>query len=268
MSADIRNQAATVILATCADSEQANLLGVALRKEGFGSPTRGNGEKGRSPPDQYQETYVTAVHGPIVIAVRSSIVKSLGKQSVTSRSDLGVYLLIAQLDFRVSIAEVLHMRVAAIVTDSAVVERGKNRCENGLAFWNDVVHELYENTVRVLVFKDSAEQFREALQKKMQHTRVSNVCGRGPSFFVLGPLDNVVFESRQQVKKFFTLDPTKEDTTKKWASISSLKLKKCNTPFEKSTRTFVFLGSEASRRSGPKHAEREKKARDRWRKRW
>ena len=163
-------------------------------------------------------------------------------------------MVIAQLDFTVSIEGVLHMRVAAIVTDSAVVEHGNERRDSDVvAFWKGCVDDLCKLSVRVLVFKDSAETFREVLHKKMQHTQVSDVCGRKPSFFVLGPLDRVL---SQQAKQFYTsCDPTSN-----WGSISSLKLKQCKTTFEKSTRTLVFLGSDVTRRSWQKRAERGKKS--------
>ena len=169
-------------------------------------------------------------------------------------------MVIAQLDFTVSIDGVLHMRAAAIVTDSTVVEHGNERRDSDVvAFWKNCVDELYTLSARVLVFKDSAPTFREVLHKKMQHTQVSDVCGRMPSFFVLGPLDRVL---SQQAKQFYTSC----DPTRKWGSISSLKLKQCKTKFEKSTRTLVFLGSEVSRRSGQKIADREKEAWVRYRK--
>ena len=114
---------------------QANLLQEALNQAGFGSPTRGDGEKGRSPPDAYQVNYRVAVHGPIVIAGRSSLVEALCVQDAVTTNQAGGYMLVAQLDFVSSIDAVLHMRVAAIVTNSTVVERAKKGCEALLRFW-------------------------------------------------------------------------------------------------------------------------------------
>ena len=170
-------------------------------------------------------------------------------------------MLIAQLDFTVGIEDSLHMCVAAIAADSAVVERPEV-----LAFWNATVQELLDKSVRVLVFKDSAEEFREALRQKIVSTQISDVCGRGPSFFVLGPVDGVRAKDETKLKNMFTIYPAegRMDMSSKWSSIGLMKLKDSHTEVEKTTCTFVFVGSETSRRSQAKYFERKVTEDKRW----
>ena len=122
LAADTRNQAAIVLLVICADAKQATALGKALSKASFGTATRGNGETGRSPPCEYQEKYLYAIHGSIVIAGRYGIVKDLRHHLAMDVPQRGT-MLIAQLDYSIGIADALHMRVAAIAANSTVVER-------------------------------------------------------------------------------------------------------------------------------------------------
>ena len=174
-------------------------------------------------------------------------------------------MLIVQLDFRVSIDDVLHMRVAAIVTNSTVVEREKKGCEALLRFWTHAVEELNKWSVRVLVYKDSGDDFRELLRKKMQYTHIANVCGGdGPSFFVLGPVKKTKVLNQQRAEMKSMTSTQKEDPTKKWAPISFLKLKECKTRIEKSTRTFVHLGSKVCRRTETARAKRVETKKKRW----
>ena len=245
LAADTRNRAAIVLLAVCADVAQAKTLGTALNQASFGNPTRGNGETGRSPPSEYQEKYLYAVHGRIVIAGRYGIVKEI-HHHLAMDCPQGGTMLIAQLDFVVGIEGSLHMRVAAIAADSTVVERPEV-----LTAWNATVQELLDASVRVLVFKDSAEQFLEALRQRMQSTQISNVCGRGPSFFVLGPVDGVWAKESTKLKNMFTIYAAEDgvDMTSKWSSFGLMKLKDSRYKIEKTTCTFVFVGSETSRRS-------------------
>jgi len=260
LAADTRNQAPIGVLAVCADSKQATTLGTALHQASFGIPTRGNGVTGRRPPTEYQEKYLYAVHGRIVIAGRHGIVKKLRHELAMDCPQRGT-MLIAQLDFVVGIEDSLHWRVAAIATDSTVVERPE-----GLTFWNTTVQELVDKSVRILVFKDSAEQFREAMRHRMQNTQISNVCGRGPSFFLLGPVGDVMANTRSKLKNIFTIYAAEDgvDMTSKWSSIGVMKLKDSHTEIEKTTCTFVFAGSETSRRSPATLLARKKAEEKRW----
>ena len=261
LAADTRNQAATAIIAICADCMQAARLGTALMQRSFGLPTRGHGEKGRSPPGEYQVKYLCVISGPIVIAGRDGIVKDIRPDVEKDTPERGK-LFIAQLDFKVSIEDSLHMRVAGIAANSAVAERPE-----GLAFWNATVQELLDKSVRVLVFKDSAEHFREALRQKMQNTQISNVCGRGPSFFVLGPVDGVSAKDPARRKNMFTFHTGEGlDMTSNWSSIGLVKLKDSHTEIEKTKCTFVFVGSSTPRRSPAKFLERKVKrqAKKKW----
>ena len=216
------------------------MFGTALSQVGFGTATRGNGEKGRSPPSEYQEKYLYALNGRIVIAGRCGIVKELRHHFAMVTPQQGT-LLIAQLDFAIGINDSSHMRVAGIAVDSAVAES-----HPGQSFWKNTVEELHAKTVRVLAFKDSAECFQEALRKKMQNTQISNVCGRGPSFFVLGPVQSV----GDRHKKMWTYRPDDGmDSSMKWPSIGMVKLKLSHTEIEQTKSTFVFIGSLTPRRS-------------------
>ena len=256
VSADLRNQAASVILATCANSKQAHKFDTYLSRQGFGTPTRGHGEQGRSPPEEYQEEYRVAVHGPIVIAGRRNIVNRIDRQVQWGPLSLG-WFLIAQLDFKVSTDVTLHVRVAVIERKSTVVERGRKCCESELQFWQRAVKNSLARYVRVLVFKDSPKDFRLELQKETQYTHIANVCGPEPSFFVLGPVtkvqDNFGYHARMSLT---TSDQTTYET-KDWARISFMKVKACQPRLEKCTRTVVVLGS---------YKQRKKKARIRRRK--
>jgi hypothetical protein len=262
LAADTRNQAPSVALIICASKEQAKTLGTALSQPSFGSPTRGDGVKGRSPPSEYQEKYLYVIHNEIVIAGRYGVVKELRHNLAKECPQRGT-ILIAQLDFAIGIQDSLHMRVAAISTNSTVVERPE-----GQRFWNGTVQELLDKSVRVLVFKDSAEQFREALRQKTSSTQISNVCGRAPSFFVLGPVDGVWAKDKRQSRNMFSIytPEDKEDMTRKWSSIGLMKLKDSHTEIEKTKCTFVFVGSETSRRSPQKFLERKVKrqAKKKW----
>ena len=267
VAADVRNQGATVLLATCADSNQASTLQEALKKPGFGTPTRGDGEKGRSTPEEYQEEYIASRDGPIVIAGRKSMVKTISTVQGIEAALEGVRLFIVQLDVIVSVDDVLHMRVATIATNSTVVEREKKGSEALLPFWTHVVEELNKHSVRVLVYKDSEDGFRRLLLKKMQYTYISNVCGGiKPSFFVLGPVKNTKVQNQQGAVIQSVAPTQKDDPTKKWASISFLKLKECKTRIEKSTRTFVHLGSKVCRRTETARAKRVETRNERWKK--
>ena len=134
----------------------------------------------------------------------------------------------------------------------------------GHAFWNATEQELLDKSVRVLVFKDSAEDFWVALGQKMQNTQISNVCGRGPSFFVLGPVDGVRASDPAKPRNMFTIYPEGvPDLTLKWGKIGLVKLKESHTEIEKTTCTFVFVGSETSRRSPQGYFKRQVAAEDR-----
>ncbi len=73
------------------------------------------------------------------------------------------------------------MRGAAIMAESTVVES-----DDGAKDWSEIGEELLQKSVRVLVFKDSAEDFRNALLRSMQNTQIAGVYCRGASFFVFG----------------------------------------------------------------------------------
>ena len=100
----------------------------------------------------------------------------------------------------------------------------------------------------------------------MKSTHISNVCGRGPSFFVLGPLDSVQSKDPTKRKNMFTIHTAEGnmDMSSKWASIGVMKLKDSHTEIEKTTCTWVFVGSETSRRSQGKHFERQVAQDKRW----
>jgi hypothetical protein len=120
--------------------------------------------------------------------------------------------------------------------------------------------------VRVLVYKDSSDDFRETLRQRIVSTQISEVCGRGPSFFVLGPCGGVWGKDARTLRKMFTYYPPEGsmDMSSKWASLGMLKLKDSHTQVEKTTCTFVFLGSETSRRSQAKYFERKVREDKRW----
>ena len=265
VAADVRNQGATVLLATCADSNQASTLQEALKAPGFGTSTRGDGEKGRSTPEEYQEEYIASRDGPVVIAGRKSMVKTISTVQGIEAALEGVRLFIVQLDFIVSVENVQHMRVATIATNSTVVERRREGSEALPPLWTFVVDELHKHSVRVLVYKDSEDGFRRLLLKKMQYTYISNVCGgTTPSFFVLGPVKNKKVQNQPGAKMQSVAPAQKDDQTKKWSSFSFLKLKGCNTRIEESTKTFVHLGSKACRRTETALAKRNEKRKKHW----
>ena len=267
LAADTRNQAGIVVMAICADSKQAQIFGTALNKDGFGIPTRGDGVKGRSPPSEYQEKYLYVIAGRIVIAGRQGVVKDIRHHLALDCPGRGK-MVIAQLDFTIGIADTLHLRVAAIAANSAVAVADDDTLPLGEKerFWNSAVAELLNTTVRVLVYKDSSDEFRETLRQRIVSTQISEVCGRGPSFFVLGPCDGVRGKERRTAKKMLTYYPAEGtmDMSSKWPSLGTLKLKECHTTVVGSTCTFCFLGSETSRRSEAKAMERKVKRDDKW----
>ena len=128
------------------------------------------------------------------------------------------------------------------------------------------IRDSLNTNVRVLVYKDSSDEFRETLRQRIVSTQISEVCGRGPSFFVLGPCDGVRGKERRTAKKMLTYYPAEGtmDMSSKWPSLGTLKLKECHTTVVGSTCTFCFLGSETSRRSEAKAMERKVKRDDKW----
>ena len=240
VAGNIRNHAPSVIIACCKSDEQATKLSNALSQEGFGQATRGNGEKGRSAIEDYQVQYRFAVHGQMVVAGRVSIVTYVRHVHALRDPQLGT-MLICQLDFVVGINNSTHMRVAAIVADSTVVERRGNA-----ALWVPFVNLLSDNTVRVLVFKDSHEHFNNTLCEKMQNTQFVKVCGPQPSFYVLGPVQKVTADWKNMFT--YTIWET-GDSSSKWPMIGEVKLKPPLTPVAHATCTFVIVGSSQGRRS-------------------
>ena len=267
LAADTRNQGGVVVMAICADSKQAQIFGTALNKDGFGIVTRGDGVKGRSPPSEYQEKYLYVIAGRIVIAGRQGVVKDIRHHLMHDCPGRGK-MLIAQLDFTIGIADSLHLRVAAIAANTAVAVADDDTLPLGEKerFWNSAVAELLDKSVRVLVYKDSSDAFRETLRQRIVSTQISEVCGRGPSFFVLGPCDSVWGTDGRMVSKIFTYYPPEgsKDMSSKWPSLGTLKLKESHTTVVGSTCTYCFLGSERSRRSEAKIMERKVKNDKKW----
>jgi len=170
-------------------------------------------------------------------------------------------MLIAQLDYSIGIADALHMRVAAITVNSTVVERPEYE-----GLWSDVVNRLIDTSVRVVVFKDSAKHFRNALGQTVGHTQISNMCGSGPSFFLLGPVASLWCKDQGEHENIVEVHPPgdNEDMAAKWATFGILKLKVSHTNIEKTMSTYVFCGSEKSRRSPAKVLERKLLAQRKW----
>ena len=94
----------------------------------------------------------------------------------------------------------LSTRVAAIVVKSKAIAGS----DFGLDNWDVIAQALCQKSVRVLALKDSSAEFRDSLQKLMQFTQLSGVCGSEPSFFVLGPVAKVADDERF----FWTAHPT------------------------------------------------------------
>ena len=143
----------------------------------------------------------------------------------------------------------MNLRVAAITADSTVVERKKQ----DTALWQKLVDELIEKSVRVLVYKDSSEVFRNTLHRSMQNTQISNVCGPGPSFFVLGPVGKATTKTS---KKIFTFNATVEDKTQRWPTLEEAKLKELKLREAGTNNTLVYIGSTAARRTPEQLARR------------
>ena len=107
---------------------------------------------------------------------------------------------------------------------------------------------LYENCMKRLcefLFKDSSEHFLNTLGKKMQHTQISNVCGRGASSFVLGPVGKTTGGAKHMFKYY----PEEEDSSRRWSVVGAVKLKVSHTEVENAMCTFVFIGGSVARRS-------------------
>ena len=83
------------------------------------------------------------------------------------------------------------------------------------------------------------------LRAKMQHTQIANVCGRGTSFFVLGP----VAKTTGPPNKMFTMHPDGKDWSSKWPELGEVKLKVSHTQDENTEKTLVYVGSKTCRRS-------------------
>ena len=69
----------------------------------------------------------------------------------------------------------------------------------------------------------------------------------------LGPLDSVWVSETAKLKNVFIINTPEDkvDMTSKWSPFGVLKLKDSHTAIENTTSTFVFVGSETSRRSPP-----------------
>ena len=150
-------------------------------------------------------------------------------------------MLVAQLDFM----RVQNISVAAIVTTGPFGERAENGDGELRRFCDCAVDHLYGKSVRVLVYKESREEFRELLQTKMQYIQIANKRGAVPSFFVLGPVEQIKKKMNQARDAVIHMrGARKEDLTKRWAPISFLQLKECKTGVEKSTRILVCRRTE------------------------
>ena len=149
-------------------------------------------------------------------------------------------MLVAQLDFM----RVQNISVAAIVTTGPFGERAENGDGELRRFCDCAVDHLYGKSVRVLVYKESREEFRELLQTKMQYTQIANKRGAVPSFFVLGPVEETKKKNQARGEMISMTSTRKEDPTKRWAPISFLQLKECKTGVEKSTRILVCRRTE------------------------
>ena len=165
-------------------------------------------------------------------------------------------MFICQLDFAVGICDSTHIRVAAIVADSTVVERPE-----GAALWKPVVDVLFAKTVRVLVFKDSAEHFRNTLNEKMTNTQIAKVCGPVPSFFVLGHVQKMKGDPQKVFTYYLAVAG---DASEKWPVIGEVKLKPPvklkHQVIANSTCTFVIVGGSPCRRSQGAFERRQAKA--------
>ena len=147
VAADLRNLAASVIIASCSSTQQAELLGAMLSESSFGSPTRGDGGKGRSSKDEYQERFRWIRHKNMLVAGRDGLVKEVNNKGEWETPRNGS-MFIAEVDFCVCIRGIMNMRVAAITDDSTVVERDRQ----DKTAWNTLGDELILKTVRVLVY--------------------------------------------------------------------------------------------------------------------
>ena len=81
----------------------------------------------------------------MVVVGRHGIVNDLRHHQAMDTPQLGT-MLICQLDFAVGIGDSTHIRVAAIVADSTVVDRPE-----GAALWRPFVDLLFAKAVRLFV---------------------------------------------------------------------------------------------------------------------
>ena len=83
------------------------------------------------------------------------------------------------------------------------------------------------------------------LQAKCKNLQVSNMCGRQPSFFVLGPVGQT---SPKYHKNLFTFNAAETDRTIRWTKIEEVKLKTLEQREACALSTVVVLGSKQARR--------------------
>ena len=114
----------------------------------------------------------------------------------------------------------------------------------GLTYGSRLYRNSNKKVVRVLVFQDSTELFRNALNEATQNTQISQVSGSEPSLFVLGPLKDVKGdkESTQRAGPVIAIS-----CTRRWPLIHELKVEKIGTQVEQSIATLVYVGAAASR---------------------
>ena len=120
VASDLRNLEPSVMIASCSSTQQAELLGGLLSECSFGLPTRGDGGKGLSSKEEYQERFRWINHNKILVVGREGIVKEINNKGQWETPRNGS-MFIAEIDFCVCIQGMMNMRVAAITDDSTVV---------------------------------------------------------------------------------------------------------------------------------------------------
>ena len=102
VASDLRNLAPTVLIASCSSTQQAERLGARLSEATFGTPTRGNGVKGRSPKEEYQERLNWISHQKILVAGRGGIVKGINNEGEW-KTPCGGSMFMAEIDFGIDV---------------------------------------------------------------------------------------------------------------------------------------------------------------------
>ena len=158
VAADLRNHAPQILCVVCDDSETALTLEAALtqpavdrrrRGDGGNQPCGGKGKgKERASTADYQMKFMCVRCDELIIAGRVGFVKEVNHRQTVTTPGRGT-LAIADVDFSVTVQQMLQMKVAVLRVRDVPGRAGVcDACHP--SHWREVAHELSRMSVRLI----------------------------------------------------------------------------------------------------------------------